>query len=216
MARARSANATSGWNAPTATRGPQRAAQHVRRMDAAEMRHDRCQVVLEARRDARRSASSGTASSTIVRDCRASIGRIDRDERPRRHGRGLRRAVPGPPAGDGHALATPRPRQRERERHARAALLPTIPTGQHAERSRAERILRVYSDRQPTLDPRRAHPSGADPRLARPARTVEADPWQLPSRPDPFSARARLRVGDRDLTIYRLDRAGMADLDRRP
>ncbi len=33
---------------------------------------------------------------------------------------------------------------------------------------------------------------------------------------DPFSARARLRVGDRDLTIYRLDRAGMSGLDRAP
>jgi len=33
---------------------------------------------------------------------------------------------------------------------------------------------------------------------------------------DPFSTRARLRVGDRDLTIHRLDRSGMPDLDRVP
>ena len=37
-----------------------------------------------------------------------------------------------------------------------------------------------------------------------------------PSHPDPFSARATLRVGDRDLVIHRLDRAGLADLDRAP
>ena len=36
------------------------------------------------------------------------------------------------------------------------------------------------------------------------------------SRPDPFAARATLRVGDQDLTIHRLDRAGLADLDRAP
>ncbi len=30
-----------------------------------------------------------------------------------------------------------------------------------------------------------------------------------PSHPDPFSARATLRVGDRDLVIHRLDRAGL-------
>ncbi len=35
-------------------------------------------------------------------------------------------------------------------------------------------------------------------------------------RPDPFSARATLRVGDQDLIIHRLDRAGLADLDRAP
>jgi aconitate hydratase len=33
---------------------------------------------------------------------------------------------------------------------------------------------------------------------------------------DPFEARATLRAGDRDLTLYRLDRAGMAGLDRAP
>ncbi len=33
---------------------------------------------------------------------------------------------------------------------------------------------------------------------------------------DPFSARATLRVGDRALTIFRLDRVGMAGLDRAP
>ncbi|MET0773651.1 MAG: aconitate hydratase [Candidatus Limnocylindrales bacterium] len=33
---------------------------------------------------------------------------------------------------------------------------------------------------------------------------------------DPFSARARLAVGDRDLTIFRLDRAGMTGLDKVP
>jgi len=34
--------------------------------------------------------------------------------------------------------------------------------------------------------------------------------------PDPFSARAKVTVGDRDYVYYRLDRAGMADLDRAP
>ncbi len=34
--------------------------------------------------------------------------------------------------------------------------------------------------------------------------------------PDPFGARATLHVGDRDLTIHRLDRVGMADLERVP
>ncbi|MEA2676045.1 MAG: aconitate hydratase [Chloroflexota bacterium] len=34
--------------------------------------------------------------------------------------------------------------------------------------------------------------------------------------PDPFSARAELRVGDRAYTYYRLDRSGMADLARAP
>src|SRR5262245_20475250 len=34
--------------------------------------------------------------------------------------------------------------------------------------------------------------------------------------PDPFDARASLRVADRDLTIYRLERAGMTNLDRAP
>ncbi|MFN8519061.1 MAG: aconitate hydratase [Chloroflexota bacterium] len=33
---------------------------------------------------------------------------------------------------------------------------------------------------------------------------------------DPFDSRARLRVGDRELTICRLDRAGMTGLDRAP
>jgi aconitate hydratase len=33
---------------------------------------------------------------------------------------------------------------------------------------------------------------------------------------DPFSARARLRVGDRELTIFRLDRSGMTGLDKAP
>ena len=33
---------------------------------------------------------------------------------------------------------------------------------------------------------------------------------------DPFSARARLRAGDHDVTVYRLDRAGLADLERAP
>ncbi len=33
---------------------------------------------------------------------------------------------------------------------------------------------------------------------------------------DPFSARARRRVGDRDLSMYRLDRAGMTGLERAP
>jgi aconitate hydratase len=33
---------------------------------------------------------------------------------------------------------------------------------------------------------------------------------------DPFSARARLKVGDRSLSYYRLDRAGLADLARAP
>ncbi|MEA2622716.1 MAG: aconitate hydratase [Chloroflexota bacterium] len=36
------------------------------------------------------------------------------------------------------------------------------------------------------------------------------------TRPDPFGARSRLRVGDRDVTIYRLDGAGLADLDSAP
>ncbi len=36
------------------------------------------------------------------------------------------------------------------------------------------------------------------------------------SLPDPFSARATLRTGDRTLTYYRLDRAGVADLGRMP
>ena len=36
------------------------------------------------------------------------------------------------------------------------------------------------------------------------------------SRPDPFSARATLRVGDRDITIYRLEKAGLPDLDAAP
>ncbi len=39
---------------------------------------------------------------------------------------------------------------------------------------------------------------------------------QTRTHPDPFSARATLRVGDRDLTIHRLDRAGAAGLDRAP
>ena len=39
---------------------------------------------------------------------------------------------------------------------------------------------------------------------------------QTHSHPDPFSARATLRVGERDLVIHRLDRAGLADLDRAP
>ena len=39
---------------------------------------------------------------------------------------------------------------------------------------------------------------------------------QTRSHPDPFSARATLRVGERDLVIHRLDRAGLADLDRAP
>ncbi len=39
---------------------------------------------------------------------------------------------------------------------------------------------------------------------------------QTRSRPDPFSARATLRVGGRDLVIHRLDRTGLADLDRAP
>ncbi|MEP7378676.1 MAG: aconitate hydratase AcnA [Chloroflexota bacterium] len=34
--------------------------------------------------------------------------------------------------------------------------------------------------------------------------------------PDPFSARAQLRVGDRAYTYYRLDRSGMADLAKTP
>ena len=34
--------------------------------------------------------------------------------------------------------------------------------------------------------------------------------------PDPFSARAELRVGDRAYTYYRLDRSGMADLAAAP
>jgi aconitate hydratase len=36
------------------------------------------------------------------------------------------------------------------------------------------------------------------------------------SLPDPFSARHRLRVGDRSVTLYRLDHAGLADLGRAP
>jgi aconitate hydratase len=35
-------------------------------------------------------------------------------------------------------------------------------------------------------------------------------------RPDPFAARSTLRVGGRELAIYRLDRAGMPDLARAP
>jgi aconitate hydratase len=35
-------------------------------------------------------------------------------------------------------------------------------------------------------------------------------------RPDPFDARATLRVGKRDFTYYRLDRSGMAGLERAP
>ena len=34
--------------------------------------------------------------------------------------------------------------------------------------------------------------------------------------PDPFSARATLRVGDRTHTYYRLDRSGLADLAGAP
>ena len=34
--------------------------------------------------------------------------------------------------------------------------------------------------------------------------------------PDPFSARAKLRVGERDYTFYRLSAAGAADLARMP
>src|SRR5688572_8935642 len=34
--------------------------------------------------------------------------------------------------------------------------------------------------------------------------------------PDPFSARAKLQVGDRSLTYYRLDRSGLADLAKSP
>jgi aconitate hydratase len=37
-----------------------------------------------------------------------------------------------------------------------------------------------------------------------------------PATRDPFSARARLRVGDRELTILRLDRVGIGDPDRLP
>src|SRR5262249_51167441 len=33
---------------------------------------------------------------------------------------------------------------------------------------------------------------------------------------DPFSSRARLRVGTRDLVVHRLENAGLADLDRAP
>src|SRR3990170_1421635 len=78
----------------------------------------------------------------------------------------------------------------------------------------------VYCDEhQSTLDPRRAHPSGADP-----ARSVRdrgpGGPTSmtrlLSTGNDPFGARSRFAAGDRSLTLYRLDRAGVADLGRLP
>jgi aconitate hydratase len=39
---------------------------------------------------------------------------------------------------------------------------------------------------------------------------------QHASMPDPFSARQRVRLGAREVTLYRLDRAGLADLARAP
>ena len=59
----------------------------------------------------------------------------------------------------------------------------------------------VYSRHRPNdLDPRRAHPSGADPSRARRG-PVEARPWHsIRSTSTRFDARARLRVGDRELT----------------
>ena len=39
---------------------------------------------------------------------------------------------------------------------------------------------------------------------------------QFPTQPDPFGARATLRVGDRDYTYFRLEAAGAPDLARLP
>src|SRR6266542_1799878 len=75
----------------------------------------------------------------------------------------------------------------------------------------------VYSDR--SLDPGRAHPSGADhsvaahdARMTKEARPVSSQPPLI----DPAQARATLRVGDRDYAYHRLDAAGATDLARLP
>src|SRR6186997_2649961 len=70
--------------------------------------------------------------------------------------------------------------------------------------SRAERILRVTD---PIDRPGTGTPARSRPRPARTAREPGGLTMAAAVSNDPFSARARLRVGDRDLTIFRLDRA---------
>src|SRR5205814_549104 len=71
-----------------------------------------------------------------------------------------------------------------------------------------------------TLDPGRAHPSGADldeRRAQQSADTKEAHPMSGPSPAvDPSASRATLRVGDQSYAYHRLDAAGAGDLARLP